>query len=229
MIREEVPFVNAENIVLQIQNKNSIESKILEQRIAKIESTFHRKFNSVSAILKQFDLRLRQLISQSKNVDELRLLVEEQILLQEWMNQIGNIDQKIRDSEEGANWLDKSRVVLIDAAEALIFSEGHLPPSLKITKEEVDVFCRDLDSYLRWISYFMRMGRKPKEMWSGVVLLPFPNFVYNQAFSIILNNELMDSTDLSQKSRQIVKSYISRFLLNRNFDSDRDLASQSYK
>jgi hypothetical protein len=222
VIKEEARFVSAENIILQIQNKNSIETKILEQRLVKIESTFHQKFNSVSSILKQFDSRLKQLISKSKDVDELRLLVEEQILLQEWMNQINGIDEKIRDSEAGANWLDRNRELLIDDVMNSMFSENHLPPNIDVKQEKIDVFCRDLDSYLRWISYFMRAGRKPKDMWSGVVLLSFPSYVYNQAFSMMLKNGLIDSTNLSQKSRQIVRSYISRFLLNRNFVSDRD-------
>jgi hypothetical protein len=216
--KEEAPFVSASTIVIQ-------NNKYLEERVLKLEETFREKFDSISILVEALENSLKHTIEQLKpeDVSDRLALLEEYSRIQQYRDELVEIDRDVRASEEAANWFDKNRRQLISYAQGHIFSDSYTLKrfaKVQVSREIINLFCQDLDSYFRWIGHHLRMGTTPREMPKGIIALVLPPEIYTEAFKIVKEDRVLTKFGLSARAVTMLRSSINRFLIKRNLKLD---------
>lgn len=215
MTTEGVRFVN---VIFQNQ--------LFEERITKLEKDFHSKFSSLSDLVDSIESSFQEAIN-NLNSDELDIrlsILEAQNRLRYYKEELNEIDEDAKASEEAADWLDIHRQELIHYAKESTF-DTHLNElkkfaGIQVSVEKIQLFCRDLDFYLRWIGHYLKMCTPPDRMPKGVIVLVLPPEIYLDAFKLISSNRISTSFGLSENAVIMLKSSIYRFLIKRDLKQD---------
>lgn len=202
-----------------------LQSSFLEDRVFKLEKDFKEKFESISILIDDLEGSLRRAIEQLKpqELDTRVALLEEYNRLLKYKDELKAIDVDVQASEEASNWLDKNRQPLIKYVRSQIFDDDFKLrrfSNLQASREVIQLFCQDLDFYLRWIGHYLRMACPPKEMPKGVIALVLPLEIYIEAFRLIRNDKVSMSSGLSERAVTMLRSSINRFLIKRQLELD---------
>ncbi|MEO0533738.1 MAG: hypothetical protein AAF215_07705 [Cyanobacteria bacterium P01_A01_bin.123] len=196
------------------------QSHFLEERVIKLEEDFKEKFEFISNLIDDLETTLRHTVEQLKpqELTSRAALLEEYNRLLKYKDRLKGIDANVQASEEASNWLDRNRKQLVNYAKLEILDDKY--KARKISKHTVQLFCQDLDFYLRWAGHYLRLASPPKDMPKGVIALVMPSQIYIEAFKFIRNEKISTTVGLSGRAVVMLRSFINRFLIKRDLELD---------
>ena len=219
---------------------NSIQSDSSEDLIDKI-----RKFEE------SLQLELKEKLDKAALlVNDLRACIEDQLtdgrpkegstilrLLDELQSILGKqsslelISEDLEFCQEGGIWLQKNQRRLARLAKNHIFSSNGSSFLLREASSNLSFhelesrFVEDLETYIAWISIYLKIGAKPKsrDFQDGIfrVHLDLPESAYKNAFEL-LNIDFIDPSvsRLSSGAANCTAAYFNGFIVDRDLSQD---------
>jgi hypothetical protein len=217
------PFINNVHSIINVRNV-IFDSFILEDRLKRLEQEVRKNFDAVRSFVADLEVEVSKLKKlESLDPTKLIALIEQSRLLEEYKQELDSIDNSMQASEQASFWLEKNRRNLVLYTRDNMFNRDYSLRNFAnsyTNQQTVQLFCQDINLYLRWIGHYLHMSMVPQEMPKGVIGYVLPSEIYIEAFKLVRNKISVKTSGLKAESVTMLRSYINRFLIKRDLRID---------
>jgi hypothetical protein len=198
-----------------------------------LRAEFQGKLDKAALLINDLKLCIEHQLTDGnpKEADKILQLLDELQSILGKDSRIQAINEDLEFCHEGGLWLQQNMSRLARCAKEHVFAQGdlsklleHKLPELSF-KELEEHFLQDLQTYITWISVYLKIGKTPqgKDFTEGLfrVYLDLPQSAYKEAF-MTLNTNFVDPivSGLSTGAANNTANYFNRFIVDRDLSKD---------
>lgn len=233
-----------QNHAVEFLQSDSSEEKERIEKIKKFEESlraeFKEKLDKAALFVNDLSACIKYRLTDGNPKDDatiLRLLDELQSILGK-ESRLKDISEDLEFCYEGGIWLQKNKSHVARCAKGYIFKQQNTSDLLKeahskLTVREIERrFLQDIETYISWISIYLKTGKTPKskDFKDGIfsVHLDLPQSVYKEAFEA-LNADVVNPifSKLSIGAANNAASYFNRFIIDRDLSKDAEISASN--